>query len=379
MPDKPSDKKDDGWMLSDRGEADLLRFYHEHPEAMNKFVDQEDVFCSVGEAVDNVFCATGEGGGVDPSCTPGVKKHKLRNYEVEVSIALSQLTSGEPEVAAKIKAGETPDGWNAADMKAINKYRKAYKEAKEGGWDSLPEASYWKGKLVAGDGSHRIIAAILEGADSIKFAFDKRTGPVPTENVFCATGEGGGVDPTCGKQTPHQAAGTKTFEEHFPLSVQEKLNRFFSSNDKVNHFARTGEHLPRAQKRKIEETVEEMNKQFKENALFTTKELTLWRGSQGFGEDLEAGEEFTDGGFPSTSLTRFTAEVYSGVSAGGRGHIFQITTPKGTKYLPGQTHQAELILPPKTKFRVVSTEKLPTGGKLLNIEVVSDTTTEDVR
>jgi hypothetical protein len=45
MPDtKPSDKKDDGWMLSDRGEADLLKFYHEHPEALTKFTDTEDVF-----------------------------------------------------------------------------------------------------------------------------------------------------------------------------------------------------------------------------------------------------------------------------------------------------------------------------------------------
>lgn len=72
MPDtKPSDKKDEGWMLSDRGEADLLKFYHEHPEALVKFTDTEDVFRPVEETaaeVANVFCATGEGGGTDPTC-----------------------------------------------------------------------------------------------------------------------------------------------------------------------------------------------------------------------------------------------------------------------------------------------------------------------
>ena len=54
-PIKPSDKKDDGWMLSDRGEADLLKFYHEHPEALAKFTDTEDVFRPVEEPTKNVL------------------------------------------------------------------------------------------------------------------------------------------------------------------------------------------------------------------------------------------------------------------------------------------------------------------------------------
>lgn len=55
------------------------------------------------------------------------------------------------------------------DERAISKYRKQYKRKGEAGWPALPLVQWSKRDrcYLVNDGSHRIVAAQLEGAKSI--------------------------------------------------------------------------------------------------------------------------------------------------------------------------------------------------------------------
>jgi SPP1 gp7 family putative phage head morphogenesis protein len=154
----------------------------------------------------------------------------LRSYEEERLIPPDQLGSGEPAIAEVIRSGGVPEGWDKNDMKAIAKYRAQYRKSKEDGWDNLPKAQYWNGKLVVGDGSHRVIAALAEGATHVRFAFDKRTEKVKkttTANAKefpfnCAPGQL--RDATTGRCGP--GVGINVPRESMPQVRGEDLEEF---------------------------------------------------------------------------------------------------------------------------------------------------------
>ncbi|MFI6510121.1 ADP-ribosyltransferase [Streptosporangium sp. NPDC050855] len=80
-----------------------------------------------------------------------------------------------------------------------------------------------------------------------------------------------------------------------------------------------------------------------------TEPMTVYRGfsADQFGE-LKPGQELSDKGFVSTSLTNDVGSV----GRATRQATAEITLPKGTKAAAGSNR--EMVLPPGSKFRVVS-------------------------
>jgi SPP1 gp7 family putative phage head morphogenesis protein len=61
--------------------TDLKRRFKSIDKALYQLLVVDDAFGINGNKVFNVFCATGEGGGVDPSCSPNDSGGKLEHYE----------------------------------------------------------------------------------------------------------------------------------------------------------------------------------------------------------------------------------------------------------------------------------------------------------
>jgi len=97
---------------------------------------------------DNAFCATGEGGGQDNSCSPTGEAAKIKREMARVQ-----------QQKLKLSRKQHTTGLNAHEERLIGELYQKYEEL---------------------DSSYRQL--------SMK------------KNVFCATGEGGGVDPSCGNE-----------------------------------------------------------------------------------------------------------------------------------------------------------------------------------
>lgn len=175
------------------------------------------------EMAANVFCPTGEGGGVDPSCQPkGIKtgtlpgrpdvtfsikenRRGMRNEIDTVIVALYKkgangYASGEHGLAAK---AYTPTGHDESDMIGFAGLR----PNKDGTYfvaqvhvdethrrQGLASAMY---DAVLGGGITLSKSPIqTDAGDKFRSTYAARRGM--TANVFCPTGEGGGIDPTCG-------------------------------------------------------------------------------------------------------------------------------------------------------------------------------------
>lgn len=88
--------------------------------------------------------------------------------------------------------------------------------------------------------------------------------------------------------------------------------------------------------------------------------LTVHRGFSAEQFDLRPGSIISDAGFVSVSLTE---DGVSAVARHGRPAVARITLPKGMKV--GAGHTRELILPPGTKFKVVSVRR----GRVMRVEL----------
>jgi len=103
------------------------------------------------ELTDNAFCPTGEGGGVDPSCSPGAGKGKAKQGTYHIYFKADYDRPEDETRRIKVKA---PSAYSA-----IKGFRKRY---------------------------GRVTFVDLKVLNSLSVS-----------NVFCPTGKGGGIDPTC--------------------------------------------------------------------------------------------------------------------------------------------------------------------------------------
>lgn len=97
------------------------------------------------------------------------------------------------------------------------------------------------------------------------------------------------------------------------------------------------------------------------------KAATLYRGvtgSKAFGvsslEELKPGTVYRDGGYSSTSTKRVEATKFGST-------MIVVHAPKGTRVLPGNPHENELIINKGTRFRVTHVD---IEGKTVHVEVV---------
>jgi hypothetical protein len=98
----------------------------------------------------------------------------------------------------------------------------------------------------------------------------------------------------------------------------------------------------------------------------TTKQITVFRGAhdtKGVFSSLKPGDKFHDKAYVSTSATHgFTGGVH-----------FVITVPKGARAAPIPSKhpgEKEFLLPRNTSFKVTKSEKHPTGGHIIHMEMI---------
>lgn len=154
----------------------------------------------LNEPVENVFCATGKGGGIDPTCSKGGKGLPVDDdddFELQSAGAIAQHDT----IRSIIKS-------QAGSIIGVADLRKKFEEAHPG-VDIAPILFdlVEKGFLQAGadDFSERVLAQggipDPKGGRPIGYVLIRNQREFIindfTENVFCATGPGGGVDPTC--------------------------------------------------------------------------------------------------------------------------------------------------------------------------------------
>lgn len=168
----------------------------------------------------NVFCATGPGGGVDPTCGKGDWSvplfHSTSKWNVDSiksnGFNVAPGTFGEGVYFSLKEHAGAATGTNAKDAATI-KVRVDVKRPLEMDLRGADE-SKWKGyaewmAITKGDTRAAGRQALLDaGYDAVSVKFgttEYRLILDPskikivdmTANVFCPTGEGGGVDPTC--------------------------------------------------------------------------------------------------------------------------------------------------------------------------------------
>lgn len=86
---------------------------------------------------------------------------------------------------------------------------------------------------------------------------------------------------------------------------------------------------------------------------------TLFRGINTW-VNLKVGSTISDKGFVSTSLSEDAAKAVSG-GDNKSWTLFRITAGKGTAYLPGKVDEEELILAPRSRFRVLGKSQVMDG------------------
>jgi len=146
----------------------------------------------------NTFCATGENGGVDPSCSRH-KEGSLKRKAKQVTRAAFKALTFSPESTSKVASRAAEEaaatGTRAGYVQAVYHHLQAAQKFDNppGDWlgDDADRAKYTKlAKLHHLAAEHYKRKVLMRGK---------------TTNVFCATGEGGGVDPSCKRGTSRQA------------------------------------------------------------------------------------------------------------------------------------------------------------------------------
>lgn len=169
-------------------------------------------------------------------------------------------------------------------------------------------------------------------------------------NVFCATGEGGGVDPTCspGKTSINFKNLAPALQHEISVTPWDSLNPELRDPSLIRDRNLHSTRLKRA------------------DALFTDAtrlhaDEKFIRGVSGTLYPITPGETFTELGYLRLSNDQSTAEGFSGRN-GTTGQVLHLTVPKGSKALPGDhVHEHEVYLPRGSKFSVDRVESKENG------------------
>ena len=181
------------------------------PEGLKKYLMNSLAF--------NAFCPTGEGGGVDATCSPGGGVTASRSGEVVMlktadgSGSLEMHDKGDQFQIREVSVKEEHRGKGIG----VAMYEKAIQEAKAAGkglrsdtatsvsadhvWQALKRRGYdverAETELDTPLGKHYAVKDLpLPGGTSIKIRSGKPVWKLKT-NAFCPTGEGGGQDNSC--------------------------------------------------------------------------------------------------------------------------------------------------------------------------------------
>lgn len=158
---------------------------------------------SKDNSVANVFCPTGEGGGIDPTCSPNeikrtatlVRKEirELRKMMKEEGIKVSSFMNRQPSIEAA-RANEKLFALKTELESLGIKSSKARTDTLPKFFESVGITK--EDFLGYGPATKRVAVDKYNEQYKTKISVEDFT-QLLTKNVFCPTGEGGGIDPTC--------------------------------------------------------------------------------------------------------------------------------------------------------------------------------------
>lgn len=168
-----------------------------------KLVVDEDAFGLKGKphtvgAVVNAFCPTGEGGGVDPSCSPGGAGSAESPIEAIPKDFDAAVRSGDVDAVRRVveKLQPLPKATVAQIALTLRHHPELVSRATK---QKLIKMITATGEGLAYSVTQtRLIGEMKELPIFAPAIGDVRKGIPGIRNAFCPTGEGGGVDPSCG-------------------------------------------------------------------------------------------------------------------------------------------------------------------------------------
>ena len=215
-----------------------------------KFQKALIAYMTSGGLTTNAFCPTGEGGGIDPTCSP-------KSTQVQIVRPKSKNESFEDEIIFKLPQGRmgvakskwAPTDWSVTDTFVEEDSRR------QGVASKLIETAKanLQGTIGAQCSSDKSVNLFWKHgfrleSGSIEDAYNQRKEyssvnliytPGFTTNAFCPTGSGGGVDPSCSpkgksKKTPKSLGGFSTPQleqlskdaKDYGMSVEEYAKYF---------------------------------------------------------------------------------------------------------------------------------------------------------
>jgi len=254
--------------------TDLRRRFKSIDQALYQLLVKDDAFGLEGKKVFNVFCATGTGGGVDPSCGKNIgqiekTEHSWKN-EFDVGkqhytfLAEKRLYVGQDEsdpdasdtweVGFFAHVGGETFGEGKVDIEGlgitgtgnqVQVLTRAHKSLTEFIVEKKPAkvffgASELNRQRLYAKMANRLIPTDYERLPSAsnRFLFKRKV----VTNVFCATGQGGGIDPSCSSSSskePLKFAGYGV-----DVQLDPGYNYHVTTAERAYDIANTGKLVP---------------------------------------------------------------------------------------------------------------------------------------
>lgn len=348
----------------------------------------------------NVFCKTGEGGGVDPSCSSEkgnfVKSARGQEHESEATSKFLESLGDAPSLQEKeIADAVTRKFLNVISIEKTGKLiaAVAFSDTGNGSIDIKHIGSVEKG------GGSALIKRLQETYSYITTShtresahgFYRKTGfeigesgdavwksPL-IQNVFCPTGEGGGVDPSC-------SPGNREWTPKSSLTeFQSGMFRSVLGGYSAIHAHIRGERKLDISDEEFSSFLSELDKNFSP----LDKPMTLYRGVKHSDKILagaKVGDVIQPDGYSSTSRDKKVAiQFATKLNRGETPAVFEITAPVGTMAITDVVRitgevaglgrpEKEVLLKRGTKFRIVSIKP----GKV-KLEIIPDSPTTNTR
>lgn len=228
------------------------------------------------ESILNVFCPTGEGGGIDASCSPGSSSgsSNIRSDSYR-AIGKKELVDGrtvlaevpnQDSISAELNDYEILPGIREVPMSEFQGLTgKSYSVSETERISKLADkiaTSKTIAPLIVVDDGHPDGPYILEGGHRGEALFKLGAKSFPAmvvrdleglaergliDNVFCPTGEGGGVDPSCAPDTGGSFGGSSASpavklpsEPKFLSSQKEKVSENKKAVKEMRALAKAG-------------------------------------------------------------------------------------------------------------------------------------------
>jgi len=186
--------------------------------------------------------------------------------------------------------------------------------------------------------------SLWQGADLVP----AETRPTSALNVFCPTGEGGGVDPTC---SPSES-GLPKLSHREEVMVGKYLGESTGVAYKLNSMLRKGER-PRDVDYQLGLVQEGMDSAIAKQK--TSRDAVVYRGvsTDAISRDTKVGDTVVDRGYSSTDTSKEVADRFGYV-------LMRIALPKGSTAMPVPAYQIgsqkinenEMLLPRGSRFLV---------------------------